>query len=177
MVESGGRTRRERARQLLVMAGVAVAGLIVGFLIGYVLQLSSKRQLQSRLDTTRQELESERAALQLQGLQTRVGAALAESARGNYERARQLMSSFYTELDSVAPTAGDATTQQAIRTATADRDSMITLLSRAAPEAVPRLNMLYTRLYVVFDRFGRRSPNLVSPVVPEDTGGARSTGS
>lgn len=173
MVESGSQWRGERAKRMLLLAAIGAAGLLVGFLVGYVLQVSSKRDLQASLDMTRQELETERAALQLHGLQTRVGAALSEASRGNYERARQLMSTFYQELDSIAPSL-DAATQEVIRVANADRDSMITLLSRAAPESVARLNMLYTRLYTVFDRFGRQSPNLVSPL-PRDTAPAAST--
>jgi hypothetical protein len=159
----------DRVKSLLVRLGIGAGGLTLGFLVGYLSQVGARRTVQDSLDATRQELQTARSELQLHGLQTRVGAAVAEAARGNFERARQLAASFYQELDSVAPSVTDATTQEAIRNALRERDEMITLLSRAAPESVARLMMLYTRLYGVFDTFGRRSPAMVTPPAADST--------
>ena len=70
----------------------------------------------------------------------------------------------------MAPAVTDATIQETIRQAVRERDDMITLLSRAAPESAHRLTLLYTRMYPVFDAFGRQSPGMVTPPPPDTAG-------
>ena len=161
--------QRERVKTRLRHIGIGAGGLLLGFLIGYIAQIGAVRSVEGTLADTRQELEATRSDLEFTSLQARVGAAMAEASRGNYERARQLMSSFYQAVEELAPTVTDPATRRAIALAVRDRDDMITLLSRAAPESAQRLTMLYSSTFVAFDGFGRQSPTMVTP--PPDTTG------
>lgn len=161
--------RREQVKTRFRQIGIGAGALLLGFLIGWAVQLGPKRAVETELDTAQRELEATRAELRMHGLQTRIGAALAEALRGNYERGRQLMSSFYQDLEAAAPSVTAPAAQEAIRQAVRERDEMITLLSRAAPESAQRLTMLYTRLYLVFDELGRRSPGMVTPPLQDTT--------
>ncbi|CAN5644147.1 hypothetical protein BH23GEM3_BH23GEM3_25840 [soil metagenome] len=138
--------------------GLAVAGLIVAFLIGFVPTYSRARTLDRELTETRHDLEIAR-------LQGRLGAALAESHRSNYERARQLMAGFFTELQQSLGQVRDPTQQQELRAILQQRDEIITLLSRAEPESTQRLMLLYTRYFAAMDPAGQGAP-AVTPSTP-----------
>jgi hypothetical protein len=147
-------TIREMPRGTLVALGVGA--LLFAFLIGFVPQWNQARSLERELDRTRYELQM----LELEG---RLGAALAESQRGNYERARQLMTGFFSTLQQRLQAITDVGLRQELNALLEQRDEIITLLSRAEPEAVPRLNMMYTRYFAAVHPLGRDSPAIVTP--------------
>ena len=111
-------------------ARVALAA-IVGFLIGFGWQYASARSLGRRLDTTSREL-------QLARLEGMLAVAVVEAQRGEYDRARQQASTFYTQaqrsVTAAKASAGrDATLtgpEEALRLVLQRRDSTVTLLSR-----------------------------------------------
>lgn len=138
--------------------GLAVLAVIVAFLAGFLPQWNRANGLDDELATARQELRMAR-------LEGRIGAALTESLRSNYERARQLMTEAFSEmereLDSGRIT--DPSQQQALRQILAQRDEIVTLLARAEPEAQQRLMLLFTRYFEAVDPAARRAPTAVTP--------------
>lgn len=121
-----------RDTQRVVLGAVVAA--ILGFAIGAGWQYSSARSYRGQLDTARTELDSTRHELTFQRLEATLGAATIEAQRGNHESARRLASDFFTELqddiDSAPPQA-----QPALHRILAQRDVMITELSRASLES------------------------------------------
>jgi hypothetical protein len=128
----------DRNRQIAIAVGIA----LVAFLLGFVPQWTRANRAGDRLEQARLELRMSRT-------EGKIGAALTESLRSNYERARQLMTEVYTELQSVAPRL-QGTQRREVDAMLAARDEMVTLLARAAPESSQRLMLLYTRYHAAF---------------------------
>jgi uncharacterized membrane-anchored protein YhcB (DUF1043 family) len=145
---------------------LAIVGLVLAFLIGFVPSWSRARALDSALGETRSELETTRFELDLYQVQGRLGAALAEAQRSNYERSRQLMTQVFSGLQANLPRMTDPDRRQAAELILAQRDEIITQLSRAEPESVQRLMLLYTHLFAVVDPLGRDAPAPVTPTEP-----------
>jgi hypothetical protein len=111
-------------------ARIALAA-IVGFLIGFGWQYVSARSLGKRLDTTSRELRLARLEGMLSG-------AVIEAQRGQYDRARQQASAFYTQaqrsVTAAKASAGRNATltgpEETLRQVLQRRDSTVTLLSR-----------------------------------------------
>jgi hypothetical protein len=122
-------------------------------------QWSRARSLEGELEQTRAEL----ALLEVGG---RMGAALAESQRGNYERARQLMAGVFSDLQARTGAGVDPALRNELGTLLEQRDEIITLLSRAEPESVSRLNLMYTRYFAAIDPVGAGAPAPVTPPPP-----------
>jgi hypothetical protein len=123
----------DRRRLLLIAAGIAVAA----FLLGFLPQWSRANRAADRLTEARRELAVSRT-------EGKVAAALNETLRSNYERARQLMAEAYDEIQRHAAGASDAQRRE-LQAILAQRDEIITLLARAAPESSQRLMLIHTR--------------------------------
>jgi hypothetical protein len=141
------------------LIGLIVAGIAVAFFLGFLPQWSRARGLERELGDTRFELEIAR-------LQGRLGAALAESQRSNYERARQLMTGFFSGVQQNLGRVEDPAQQQELRAILGQRDEIITLLSRAEPESTQRLMLLYTRYFAAMDPAGQATPTALTPSTP-----------
>jgi histidinol-phosphate/aromatic aminotransferase/cobyric acid decarboxylase-like protein len=128
----------DRNRQIAIAVGIA----LLAFLLGFVPQWMRANRTGDQLDQARFELRMSRT-------EDKIGAALTESLRSNYERARQLMTEVYGELQSAAPRL-QGTQRREVDAILAGRDEMITLLARAAPESSQRLMLLYTRYHTAF---------------------------
>jgi hypothetical protein len=126
---------------------LVIAGLLIAFLLGFVPEWMARRHADRDLAAARLELRLSRQ-------QGRLGAALAESLRSNYERSRQLMAGYFTDLQSTLPEVADARRHQALSGILSQRDEIITLLSRAQPESSQRLMLLYTSMFTVIDPQG-----------------------
>lgn len=144
-----------RTKQIALLVAVAVAT----FLLGFGSQWLRARSLSAELEETRWELR-------LAHLEGRLGAALAESSRGNYERARQLMADFYRELQASVDGVEDPADRRALQAILTERDEIITLLSRAEPEATQRLMLAYTRYFEAVDPAAGAAPTSVTPSPP-----------
>jgi hypothetical protein len=121
-----------RGRQLLITAGL----IILAFGIGAVWQGSRASRLADELRQTRTDL----GFLQLEAT---LGAATLEAQRGAFEVSRLLASDFFSGLQDQI---GQATTDAARRTLTdilAERDAVITDLSRADAQVGMRLATLF----------------------------------
>jgi len=118
--------------------GVGVIVLIAAFLIGFLPQWAQNQRLGQSLDDARLRIE-------LLELQVRTGAALAEAHRENHERARQHMITVFPGLERVRGRIPVADAQR-VQEVLAERDEIITLLSRASPEATTRLAALHRHL-------------------------------
>ncbi|HST61118.1 MAG TPA: hypothetical protein VLK84_20620 [Longimicrobium sp.] len=128
----------DRNRQITIAVGIA----LVAFLLGFVPQWM-------RANRAGDELQAARLELQMARTQGKIGAALTEALRSNYERARQLMTEVYSELQSAAPGL-EGTQRREVDAVLAGRDEIVTLLARAAPESGQRLMLLYTRYHNTF---------------------------
>jgi hypothetical protein len=128
----------DRNRQIAIAVGIA----LVAFLLGFVPQWTRANRTGDRLETARLDLRMSRT-------EGKIGAALTESLRSNYERARQLMTEVYADLQAAAPQLS-GTQRREVDAILAARDEMVTLLARAAPESSQRLMLLYTRYHAAF---------------------------
>jgi hypothetical protein len=128
----------DRNRQITIAVAIA----LVAFLLGFVPQWT-------RANRVGDELEAARLELRMSRTQAKMGAALTEALRSNYERARQLMTEVYAELQAAAPGLEGAQRRE-VDAILAARDEHITLLARAAPESSQRLMLLYTRYHNAF---------------------------
>ena len=141
-------------RRTLTLAGAAVA---IAFLLGLVPMWMAKRSADDHLADARQQL-------QLSRIEGRLGAALTESLRGNFERSRQIMTQVFTDLQAAGPQATDPKQRQAIQGVLSQRDEIITLLSRGQPEVTQRLMLLYTSLFAAVDPQGAVAPSVTRTV-------------
>jgi hypothetical protein len=145
---------------------LVAAGLVIAFLLGFVPEWMAKRNADRDLAAARQELRLSR-------LQGRLGAAMAESLRSNYERSRQLMAGYFTGLQEALPAAESQRQRAALSGILAQRDEMITLLSRAQPESSQRLMLLYTAMFAAIDPQGAVgttvTPTPAPPPPPADS--------
>lgn len=124
---------------------------VLAFGAGFGWQYYEASQVRAELVDTQQQLMVER-------LRVRLGQAAMAAQSGNYESARQRMSSFFTELDDAAmtlPAPLDAIAAQML----ARRDDVITGLSRANPEYADIL-------YGMLDRF-RSAAGIQDQIGPE----------
>jgi len=137
--------------------GAGVGAVVVAFLIGYLVSWTSVRALDGQLASTEVQLEETRFELELYRLQGQLGAALAEAQRSNFERARQLMTGVFSGLQENLGRMQDPERQAAAQRILAQRDELITLLSRAEPEATQRLMLLYTQFFAAVDPIGREA--------------------
>ncbi|MEN8376210.1 MAG: hypothetical protein ABFS34_12245 [Gemmatimonadota bacterium] len=142
---------------------------VLGLGIGFVPQWLKARGLSDDLGVARHELEVSR-------LQSTLGAALAEAERGNHERARQLTSAFYVGADEIEEVIVDDAQRDVIAGLLAERDEVITLLSRAAPEARGRLGVMYLRYFIAMEPLGREYGGSLAPSPDEGTPPAEPTG-
>ncbi len=141
------------------LIAVAALALLLAFALGFFPQWLRARGLSEDLRETREELHFAR----LEGV---AGAALAESQRGNYERARQLMAEFFGRLQTSVQRVEEPARRQELEAILAQRDEVITLLSRAQPESTQRLMLIYTRYFAAMDPMGRRAPTATTPSPP-----------
>jgi len=139
--------------------GLVAAGILIAFLLGFVPQTIAKNH-------ARRDLETARLELRLSREQGRLGAALAESMRSNYERSRQLMAGFFTDMQGAVGQVPDARRRQALTGILSQRDEVITLLSRSQPEASQRLMILYTQLFSAIDPQGAVAPAVTTAPAP-----------
>jgi hypothetical protein len=141
----------DRNRQIAIAAGIA----LIAFLLGFFPQWSRANNRSERMQQAEFELRTARTG-------GKIGAALTESLRSNYERARQLMTEVFGEMQSAAPRLSG---QQRRETDAilAQRDEIITLLARAAPESSQRLMLLYTRYHTAFQPGTAPAPAATTP--------------
>lgn len=137
---------------------IVVAALVIGFLLGFVPEMVGKRHAQRDLAAARLELRLSRQ-------QGRLGAALAESMRSNYERSRQLMARYFTDLQGTVGQV-DPRRRQALTGILSQRDEIITLLSRNQPESSQRLMILYTQMFSAIDPEGAVAPAVTTAPAP-----------
>lgn len=128
----------DRNRQIAIAVGIA----LLAFLLGFVPQWMRAGRAGEARDQARFELRMART-------EGKLGAALTESLRSNYERSRQLMTEVFGELQAAAPRL-EGTQRREVDAILASRDEIITLLARAAPESSQRLMLLYTRYHNAF---------------------------
>src|SRR3954471_21008289 len=138
---------------------LVAAGLVIAFLLGFVPEWMGKRNADRDLAEARQELRMSR-------LQGRLGAALAEALRSNYERSRQLMAGYFSGLQDALPEVENPRQHAALAGILGQRDEMITLLSRAQPESSQRLLLLYTAIFSAIDPQGSLVPAVTPAPLP-----------
>lgn len=112
-----------------------VLALIVGFLVGFGIELTRANGLEGQLQATRSQLE-------LQRLEATLGAATIAAEHGEFEMARQTASTFFTGLQAhVGEEPGPA--QPAMHNILSQRDAVITMLSRSDSQSGSILSGLF----------------------------------
>ena len=143
-VVTDGRRDAATSRRWLIWAGA----IVLAFLLGLLPMWWSKRNVSAELDRTRAELQQQQ---QLNSL----AASAVYARRGEYETARQYASQFFTdvqaELDYGDSKILDAQERTQMPVLMANRDEVITLLSRADPASAERLSNLYVEFRAVTD--------------------------
>ena len=116
---------------------IRIGLLLLAFLLGFVPMWISNRQLSADLATRDKQLHRSRVLNSLT-------AATIYARRGEYETARQNASSFYTDVRSEMDKAEDGILNEQERIGLsrvmAERDEIVTLLSRNDPAAAERLS-------------------------------------
>jgi len=113
---------------------IVIAMLVVSFGIGAAWQYAQADHARRELATTTTELETVRHDLALERLESTLALATVAAQLGNFERARQLASDFFTGLQDNGAASSDAE-RAAFSEMLRTRDEIITSLSRSQPEA------------------------------------------
>jgi hypothetical protein len=141
------------------LAALIAGGLVLAFLIGFLPTWSRARSLDRELSATRHEL----ALARLQG---RIGAALVQVMQQEYESSRQMMAGYFTDLQGYRPAIVEPERRAAADEILAQRDEVITLLSRSDPQGIQRLARLHARWSAAVDP-GTHPPAVQDPVTPD----------
>ena len=142
MAEVEARDTTETAPQSNVLQKwlIRIGLLLLAFLLGFVPMWISNRQLSANLAAREKELHRSR-------VQNSLTAATIYARRGEYETSRQNTSSFFTEVRAEMDKgdAGILNEQERIglNRVMAERDEVITLLSRNDPAAAERLSNIF----------------------------------
>ena len=135
-VVTDGRRDAATSRRWLIWAGL----IALAFLLGILPMWWSKSNVSAELDRTRVELRRQQHLNSL-------SAAAVYARRGEYETSRQYASKFFTdmqvELDNAESKILNAQERTQMPQLLANRDDVITLLSRADPASAERLSNLY----------------------------------
>lgn len=121
--------------------------LLVGFLIGFVPMWIQARNSANELSQVRSELDRVEGELYLATIQNTLASAAIDAWRGDYESARQAISTFFTSLQEEA-NKGDASIlsraqRDGVEPLFVRRDETVSLLARNDPAAAERLSDLY----------------------------------
>lgn len=154
-----------RTRNILIV----VATLIVAFGVGAAWQFAQANRARADLATIEAQLEGVRFELALEQLHSTLALATVAAQLGNYERARQLTSDFFTALQEHSASAPDAA-QATFADMLGARDAVITTLSRAEPEAGLDLARMLGRYREALGRETGGLPSGAAPM-PGDTVG------
>ena len=116
---------------------IGVAVILLAFLIGLVPMWLTKLELASQFVTVEKELRRSR-------MQNTLASATIYARRGEYETARQNTSIFFTEVRSEMDKGNDGILSEqeriGLNRVMAERDEIITLLSRNDPASAERLS-------------------------------------
>lgn len=140
---------RHTARRTLLWVLAVIVAFLIGFGWQYVLAQRAANQLADA-----------RAQLALAEDEATLGAATLEAQRGSYEIARQLASDFYSALDRDARLVPDSASA-AVQGMLAQRDAIITMLSRSDPASASILDRYFTQY-----RTALHGPQGVRPLSP-----------
>jgi hypothetical protein len=148
---------------------IVIATLIVAFGIGAAWQFAQANRARGELATLQAEMEGVRSELALERLHSTLALATVAAQLGNYERARQLTSDFFSGLQehsASAPMAAQTTFDGLL----GSRDAMITSLSRAQPEAGLDLARMLGRYREALGRETGGLPSGAEPMAGDTTG-------
>lgn len=122
---------------------LAATGALLAFAIGFGWQFARAERLERELEEARRDLVFEQ-------LESTLGAAAVEAMRGSHETARQLTSEFFTGLQqNVSRVPPDV--REEMQAILAQRDSLITALSRSDPQAGDLLARLFVRYRLAWE--------------------------
>ncbi len=134
MVESAPRSNA--MKKWLIGASV----ILLAFLLGFVPMLISNRQLSADLATRDKELRRSR-------IQNTLTAATIYARRGEYETARLSTSTFFTDIRAEMDKGNEGVLNEqeriGLNRVMAERDEIITLLSRNDPASAERLSNVF----------------------------------
>ena len=137
--------------------GIAAALVVVAFSAGFAWQWTEARQ-------ARQERDELATRLVFEELENELASAVIQTANDSHEGARELMSRFFTGLQSELDRA-PAEARTALAQILSRRDAVITALSRADPSS----EALVTRIYMRY-QVATGGPSVGIPIPPPRAG-------
>ena len=130
--------RDNRGRRWLIYAAI----LAIVFLLGFVPTYMMARRRGIERDTAQ-------TALRISNMQNSLGNAMVDARAGNYERARQATSDFFTKLGAEIEQGRNSIFNPAqetkLRSLLEQRDATITMLARNDPYSPDHLTKLYNQ--------------------------------
>ena len=147
---------------------IVVAAVALAFGTGAGWQFTQAREARQALDTARQEMALIQRERALERLEASAALATVAAQFGDFERGRQLASDFFDLLQEQAATAPE-TARPGLDEILAQRDRIITILSRGQPESGAEMATVLTSL----QRALGKEPTLSAPQESPPTGPAR----
>ena len=119
--------------------GIIIA-LIAGFAIGFVLEYSKLRRVQTDLDHAQAEL-------QLAEMRDKLTEAHLEVLARNFGNAQARSSEFFKRVQALAAANADPSLQTSLTAMLQQRDEITKLLSQSSPDAEPKIRQLLNQVY------------------------------
>ena len=127
------------ARRVSIVAAVAAAAFLTGFLIQY----GRARNLNKSLESARAELNACQRRNDIAGLRDLMGLTYLEVNRKNYGLAQQHASRFFDRVREVRGQAPDPSLEAVLSEALAERDAIIAALARGDAAVQERVQKVY----------------------------------
>lgn len=116
---------------------------VVAFLLGFIPQYLRSRDLESRLNSSRQELTSERIKVQGDELDLLIGYVYLETNQKNYGLASQYATKFFNLARTMVGQASDPNRQTFFQTALSKRDAITAGLAKGDPAILAAVQELF----------------------------------
>ena len=127
------------ARRVLIVAAVAAAAFLAGFLIPY----GRARNLNRNLETVRADLVACQRRNDIAGLRDLMGLTYLEVNRKNYGLAQQHASRFFERVREVRSQPADPSLEAVLNEALTERDAIIAALARGDAAVQERVQKVY----------------------------------
>ncbi len=128
-----------RKTVVIIVGSLVVAALLLGFIPEYL----KSRDLESQLNSARQELASQQAKLQGDELDLLIGYVYLQTSQKNYGLASDYSTRFFNRVRTMAGQASDPNRQKFFQTVLAKRDSVTGGLAKGDPGTLSDVQSLF----------------------------------
>ncbi|HTX37033.1 MAG TPA: hypothetical protein VME43_18520 [Bryobacteraceae bacterium] len=128
--------------QRIIVIGVGVL-VLVAFLLGFIPQYVRSRDVAKQLNTTRQELASDRARLQADQVDLLIGYVYLQTNLKNYGLASGYSTKFFNQVRTMADQSTDPNQQKFAKAALSNRDAVTGALAKGDPAVAAAVQGLF----------------------------------